>query len=218
VATLAGALGGGLTVEEAMTVANAAGAIVVGKRGTATIDLKELVAEFEGLSADAQLADCQGSAPVVNSVECLALRRRWASEGLKVGFTNGCFDIVHPGHVSLVEQAAAACDRLILALNTDASVQRLKGPTRPIQHEDARAAVVAGLKGVSAVILFDESTPAKLIETLVPDVLVKGADYREDEVVGADIVKANGGKVVLAQLIDGQSTTRIVKKMSGEVA
>jgi len=111
-----------------------------------------------------------------------------------------------------LRQAAAACDRLIVALNTDASVSALKGPDRPVQSEEARAAVMAAVKGVDAVILFGEPTPLEVIRELQPDVLVKGADYAEDQIVGADIVRANGGRIVRAALVDGQSTTKVIEK------
>jgi D-beta-D-heptose 7-phosphate kinase/D-beta-D-heptose 1-phosphate adenosyltransferase len=142
--------------------------------------------------------------------DAAALRRAWAQEKLSVGFANGCFDLIHPGHVSLIGQAAAVCDRLIMALNSDASVKRLKGPSRPIQDETARAAVMGAIKGVAAVVIFDEDTPLQAIEALQPDVLIKGADYTIDKVVGADIVQKRGGRVVLADLSPGQSTSRLV--------
>jgi D-beta-D-heptose 7-phosphate kinase/D-beta-D-heptose 1-phosphate adenosyltransferase len=134
----------------------------------------------------------------------------WRREGLRVGFANGCFDLIHPGHVSLILQAAEACDRLVVALNTDASVKRLKGPTRPLQDEDARAAVMASIKGVAMVTFFDEDTPIELLRALSPDVIVKGADYREDQVVGADLVKKHGGRVLLVKLEESHSTSRII--------
>ena len=132
--------------------------------------------------------------------------------GKKLVFTNGCFDILHAGHVVLLRQAAETCDRLIVALNTDASVSALKGPDRPVQSENVRASVMAAIKGVDAVILFGEATPLEAIRELQPDVLVKGADYAEDQIVGADIVKARGGRIVRVGLIDGQSTTRVIEK------
>jgi D-beta-D-heptose 7-phosphate kinase/D-beta-D-heptose 1-phosphate adenosyltransferase len=141
-----------------------------------------------------------------------ALRQAWAREGLSVGFTNGCFDLLHPGHIALLRQAAEACDRLIVALNADASVSRLKGPTRPVQGETARAAVMAAVKGVDAVVIFAEDTPLEAITALEPDVLIKGADYAEADIVGAEFVRARGGRVVRASLVEGESTTRIVKK------
>ena len=136
----------------------------------------------------------------------------WREQGLKVGFTNGCFDIVHPGHIRLLEEAASHCDRLIVAINSDASVKRLKGPSRPIQDEIARAKVLGAMHSVDTVVLFDEDTPLELIKTLQPEILVKGADYREDQVVGGDIVKAAGGRVVLVGLEEGQSTTSILAR------
>jgi D-beta-D-heptose 7-phosphate kinase/D-beta-D-heptose 1-phosphate adenosyltransferase len=144
--------------------------------------------------------------------EATVLRRSWAREGLSVGFTNGCFDLLHPGHISLLRQAAEACDRLIVALNADASVARLKGPTRPVQGETARAAVMAAVKGVDAVVIFSEDTPLEAITALEPDVLIKGADYAEADIVGAEFVRARGGRILRASLVDGQSTSRIVQK------
>ena len=131
-----------------------------------------------------------------------------------IGFTNGCFDVVHPGHVSLLAQAAATCDRLIVALNTDASVKKLKGPDRPVQSETARARVIASLADVDAVVLFDDDTPIDLIKRIRPDTLIKGADYTIDTVVGADIVQSYGGKIILAKLEDGYSTTAAIARMA----
>ena len=138
----------------------------------------------------------------------------WRKQGLKVGFTNGCFDLLHPGHVSLMRQAKAACDRLIVGLNSDASVARLKGPARPVQSEAARAAVLASLASVDGIAIFGEDTPQELIEMIRPDVLVKGADYTVETVVGAEFVQSYGGKVVLAGLEDGHSTTATIARMN----
>ncbi len=140
--------------------------------------------------------------------------QEWRRSGLRVGFTNGCFDLLHPGHVSLLEQAKAKCDRLVLGLNTDASVQRLKGPTRPIQDEQSRATVLAALSSVDLVTLFDEETPLELILALRPDVLVKGADYQPHEVVGAPEVQSWGGELVLVELLPGRSTTNTVQRIA----
>jgi len=140
----------------------------------------------------------------------------WRRSGLRVGFTNGCFDLLHAGHISLIRQARAACDRLIVGLNTDASVKRLKGEGRPVNGEHARAVVLASLADVDAVTLFGEDTPVELIEAIKPDVLVKGADYTEATVVGADIVRGYGGRVVLADLTPGFSTTSTIARMSGK--
>ena len=140
-------------------------------------------------------------------------RLEWKQAGKKVVFTNGCYDILHPGHIRLLESARSLGDILILALNTDASVQRLKGPTRPLVSQDERAELAAALQAVDAVTFFDEDTPRELIAALQPEVLVKGADYRKDEVVGGDIVESYGGKVVLAELVPGYSTTATIARM-----
>jgi len=138
---------------------------------------------------------------------------RWRHNGLKIGFTNGCFDILHPGHVALLTQAKSHCDRLVVGLNSDASVKRLKGPDRPVQNAAARGAVLSSIASVDMVVVFDEDTPRELIAALQPEVLVKGADYRREQVVGADIVEAHGGKVVLADLVPGYSTTATIARM-----
>ena len=137
----------------------------------------------------------------------------WRRHDLKIGFTNGCFDLIHPGHIHLLAQARGACDRLVVGLNTDASVRRLKGPERPIQHETARATVLSSLTSVDLVVLFSEDTPLALIEAIQPDVLVKGADYSPDQVVGADTVKRNGGKVLLVDLLAGEGTTATIERV-----
>ena len=139
---------------------------------------------------------------------------RWRRNGLKVGFTNGCFDLVHPGHVSLLKQARAACDRLVVGMNSDASVQRLKGAGRPVQSADARGAVLASLAPVDLVVVFDEDTPETLIEAIRPELLVKGADYRADEVVGGELVRSYGGRVMLATLLPGYSTSATIARAS----
>jgi len=167
-----------------------------------------------------ELADGLGGAPglAAKILDTAGLQERiaqWRARGLSVGFTNGCFDIVHPGHISLIEQASAACDRLIVALNDDASVKRLKGEGRPVQPEGARARVIASLAGVDGVVLFADDTPLAMIEAVRPDVLVKGADYSVDEVVGGELVASYGGRVVLADLVDGFSTTDTISRIAG---
>jgi D-beta-D-heptose 7-phosphate kinase / D-beta-D-heptose 1-phosphate adenosyltransferase len=144
--------------------------------------------------------------------------RDWQRRGLKVGFANGCFDLIHPGHVRLLSEARAACDRLIVALNTDASVKRLKGPNRPLQNEMARATVMASMAPVDMVTLFDEDTPYEMIQVLRPDVLVKGSDYTVEQVVGHDLVQSWGGKVVLVTLKEGHSTTNTIRRMAAPAA
>jgi len=205
VALLAAVLASCDDVVAAMKVANHAAGIVVGKAGTATLTHAELLASL-GTSSIAR--DIDGG--LVDLTQALVLRSAWRDAGYTVGVANGCFDLLHPGHVSLIRQAAQNCDRLIMALNSDASVKRLKGPTRPVQNERARAEVIGAVKGVALVVLFDEDTPYELIKALQPDVLIKGADYAGKEVVGSDIVESRGGKVVLAQLVDGQSTSKLI--------
>ncbi len=136
----------------------------------------------------------------------------WRRQGQRIGFTNGCFDLLHPGHVRLLAQARAACDRLVLGLNSDASVKRLKGEGRPVQDMHARAEVLAALEAVDLVVVFDEDTPQQLIERVRPKVLVKGADYTREQVVGGTFVEANGGQIVLVDIVPGHSTTSIVSR------
>lgn len=137
----------------------------------------------------------------------------WRNQGLTVVFTNGCFDILHRGHVEYLSKAADKGDVLVVGLNTDASVRRLKGESRPINNEEARALILASLSFVDAVVLFDEDTPYELIKAVHPNVLVKGADYQPSEIVGYDIVTAYGGKVETVPLVEGYSTTSVISKM-----
>jgi len=206
VAVLAAAIAADMPIRDGMRMANHAAGIVVSKLGTASVTREELAASLLAESTTSDINDGR----LLSRDDAVALRWAWAREKLTVGLANGCFDLIHPGHVSLIGQAAASCDRLIMALNSDASVRRLKGPSRPIQDEAARAAVMGAIKGVAAVVLFDEDTPLELIGALQPDVLIKGSDYTIDRVVGADIVQQRGGRVVLADLMAGQSTSRLV--------
>ncbi|MEP4377876.1 MAG: D-glycero-beta-D-manno-heptose-7-phosphate kinase [Alphaproteobacteria bacterium] len=207
VATVAAGLAAGMPVVDAAQLANVAAGLVVAKVGTAVVRVDELA---DGLGGAPGLA-----AKIMDSAALQERIAQWRARGLSVGFTNGCFDIVHPGHISLIEQASAACDRLIVALNDDASVQRLKGEARPVQPEGARARVIASLAGVDGVVLFAEDTPLALIDAVRPDVLIKGADYSVDEVVGGDLVASYGGRVVLADLVDGFSTTDTISRIAG---
>ncbi len=144
--------------------------------------------------------------------DVFALRDTLRSAGGRVVFTNGVFDILHAGHVTYLAEARALGDVLVLGLNTDASVRRLKGPERPINNENDRATVVAALRAVDHVVLFDDDTPIRVITALLPDVLVKGGDYTRDTIVGADEVEANGGRVVTIPLLEGRSTTNIINR------
>ena len=205
VATLALALATGMELGEAARLANLAGGVVVGKVGTAPATAEELRHAADGGRGEGKLV---GVAALTDRVE------RWRRRGLKVGFTNGCFDLLHPGHLSLLRQARAASDRLVVGLNSDASVRRLKGAGRPVSDEAARATVLAAVSDVDAVAIFEEDTPIKLIEAIRPDVLVKGADYTVEQIVGADFVLAYGGKVVRAEIAPGHSTTATVAKIA----
>lgn len=207
-ATFALMLTGGATHPQAMRLANVAAGIVVSKAGTATVSRRELEA---ALDARAPKVDTDPS-PVMTWDEAKVCCDKWREKGLSIGFTNGCFDLIHPGHIAILKGAKSHCDRLIVALNSDASVQRLKGPTRPVQSEAARAEVAGAIGAVDGVVIFDEPTPLELITHLMPDVLVKGADYTEDQIVGADVVKAAGGRVERVALVAGHSTTNLVNR------
>ena len=207
VAALSLALAAGASLPEAAMLANRAAGIVVGKPGTATVSAAELAAALRHERLDGVDAKIAGQAQAQAQV------RAWRAAGLLVGFTNGCFDLIHPGHVRLLAAARAQCDRLVVALNSDASVGRLKGPSRPVQDEASRAVVMAGMAPADLVVLFDQDTPEALIAALLPDVLFKGADYTEAQVVGGDIVRAHGGQVRLIPLEAGHSTTGIVGRL-----
>ncbi len=210
IAVLACALSTGASLAAAATLANVAAGVVVAKAGTAVAHAEEILREL----LDEQAAGDHEK--LVNLSDAAKVVDRWRRAGYKVGFTNGCFDLLHPGHVSLLGQARRACDRLVVGLNADSSVRRLKGPERPVQNELARAAVLSSLASVDLVVLFSDDTPLRLIEAIQPDVLVKGADYTVETVVGADFVQSYGGVVMLAELIPGQSTTGLVGRMRRE--
>jgi len=205
VAVLAAGLAAGMTYPDAAQLANVAAGLVVAKVGTAVVRNSELA---DALDAAGRVSD-----KIVDRKRLSEQVAQWRARGLSVGFTNGCFDLVHPGHISLLEQADAVCDRLIVGLNSDASVVRLKGAGRPVQDATARARVLASLAAVDAVVVFDEDTPIELIREIRPDVLVKGADYSLAQVVGGDFVQSYGGHVVLAELVDGFSTTATIARL-----
>lgn len=207
IALLACGLAAGAPLAAAARLANVAAGLVVGKVGTAVVHVEELLHELLEEQAE---HDYHKVAGLPDAMKVIG---QWRRAGYKIGFTNGCFDLLHPGHVSLLTQARRTCDRLVVGLNADSSVQRLKGPERPVQNELSRAAVLSSLASVDLVVLFSEDTPLKLIEAIRPDVLVKGADYTVETVVGADIVQSYGGVVMLAELVPEQSTTRLVHRM-----
>jgi D-beta-D-heptose 7-phosphate kinase / D-beta-D-heptose 1-phosphate adenosyltransferase len=207
VAVLAVALAAKANWEEALRCATAAAAVAVSKPGTATVSLAELrrkILPHASLTAEEKIAS--------SVAELDAQVAEWRKQGQRVGFTNGCFDILHPGHVRVLTQARAACDRLIVGLNSDASVRRLKGADRPVQEERARAEVLAALEAVDLVVVFEEDTPLDLISRIRPSVLVKGGDYTREQVVGHEIVAAYGGEIVLVDILQGHSTTSLVKR------
>ncbi|HZZ32445.1 MAG TPA: D-glycero-beta-D-manno-heptose 1-phosphate adenylyltransferase [Phenylobacterium sp.] len=207
-AALGLALAAEAAIEEAIAFAQLASGVAVGKVGTATVSPEELVEA--ALSAHMAPAE----AKVATAQRMVDEVARWKAKGLRVGFTNGCFDILHKGHVAYLAQARAWCDRLIVGLNADDSVRRLKGDGRPVNDLESRALVLAGLGSVDLVVPFEEDTPIKLIEAARPNVLVKGADYAESEVVGHELVKGWGGEVKLATIVDGYSTTAAIARMS----
>ncbi|MGB1272292.1 MAG: bifunctional D-glycero-beta-D-manno-heptose-7-phosphate kinase/D-glycero-beta-D-manno-heptose 1-phosphate adenylyltransferase HldE, partial [Endozoicomonas sp.] len=208
ISVLAAALAAGSEMPQAAALANIAAGIVVGKLGTASISMPELRREVHR-----ELGVERGS---VTAEQLLIAIEDARAHGEKIVFTNGCFDILHAGHVGYLEQARQQGDRLILAINSDDSVARLKGEGRPINPVDRRMAVLAGLEAVDWVVSFDEDTPENLMRQIKPDVLVKGGDYSLDQVVGAPIVHEYGGEVKILDFLDNCSTTAIVEKIREE--
>ncbi len=199
VAVLAGAIAARADLEDAVKLANHAAGVAVGKSGTASVAPGELLAQI-------------GSAPPITDWPNIAAQcTSWRDAGENIAFANGCFDLLHPGHIHLLIEAAKTADRLVIGLNSDTSVSRLKGDGRPLQDAETRSAILAAFPFVDAVAVFDERTPFKLIASLQPDIIVKGGDYIEQTVVGAEIVVARGGKVVIIPTIDGHSTSNFVK-------
>lgn len=223
IATTAAAFAAGADMVSAAALANVAAGIVVEKVGTAAIreeDLRKFLSE-DSHGIDMMTAGSKGRtiAPLLDWQAAREQAERWRARGLKVGFTNGCFDLVHQGHVMMLDKCRAGCDRLILGLNADESVARLKGAGRPVNNETARAAVVAALGSVDAVVIFghekaEADTPLELMKTIRPDMIFKGADYTVDTVVGADFVQSYGGRVVLIDLEEGHSTTNTIRKLA----
>jgi D-beta-D-heptose 7-phosphate kinase/D-beta-D-heptose 1-phosphate adenosyltransferase len=206
IATMGAAVAAGVNLHDAIRLANLAAGIVIAKLGTVPITKDELLA---GLASGGETSQAEK----LCSFETLLKRvAHWRVAGQRIVFTNGCFDLLHVGHLALLEQAKREGDCLVVALNTDRSVRALKGASRPIISENARARIVAALPYVDAVVLFDEETPLNLIRAVQPNVLVKGGDYEEEGVVGANDMKSWGGKVALIPLLEGSSTTAILKR------
>jgi D-beta-D-heptose 7-phosphate kinase/D-beta-D-heptose 1-phosphate adenosyltransferase len=199
VASVAGALAAGALLEDAVRLANHTAGVAVGKSGTAIVAPGEILAHLGSMP------------PATDWPEIATQCTTWRDGGDKIAFANGCFDLLHPGHIYLLAKAATTADRLVIGLNGDASVRRLKGTERPHQPAEVRSAVLAALPFVDAVAVFDEDTPYDLIATLQPDIIIKGGDYQADAVVGADIVTARGGKVVIIPTLDGHSTSKLIK-------
>ncbi|WP_404391188.1 bifunctional D-glycero-beta-D-manno-heptose-7-phosphate kinase/D-glycero-beta-D-manno-heptose 1-phosphate adenylyltransferase HldE [Pseudoalteromonas phenolica] len=211
IATLAVMLGTGMPAKQAVEIANVAAGLVVAKLGAATVSPEELSAK---LTQYLRESGEQYQAPTQEILHHIELARQ---RGEKIVFTNGCFDILHAGHVRYLAQAKARGDKLVVGLNNDASISRLKGPERPINPLDERATVIGALASVDWVISFgaveENDTPAKLIEQVKPDVLVKGGDYKVEEIAGADFVLANGGTVEVLEFVNGCSTSNVIKKI-----
>jgi D-beta-D-heptose 7-phosphate kinase/D-beta-D-heptose 1-phosphate adenosyltransferase len=209
VAVMAAGLAGGLGFEKSAHVANLAAGIVVGKLGTQAVTSQELETAL-------RLEESRNSgmpAKELSLESALMQIKAWRAAGNRIVFTNGCFDLLHPGHINLLHQAKSLGDRLVVGVNTDASVRRLKGPRRPILSQQDRSALLSALGSVDLVLLFDEDTPLNLISAIKPDILVKGADYRREDVVGGDVVESYGGQVRLVSLLKGYSTTDITRRI-----
>ncbi|MGB2072823.1 MAG: PfkB family carbohydrate kinase [Candidatus Puniceispirillaceae bacterium] len=198
VAMLAGALVADADLEDAIRLANHAAGVAIGKSGTAVVAPGEVLAHLAG-------------APPPTDWPSIAMQcTNWRDAGQKIAFANGCFDLLHPGHIHLLREAAHNADRLVVGLNGDTSVKRLKGAGRPTQPVELRSAILAALPFVDAIAVFDEDTPFDLIATLQPDIIVKGGDYIADQVVGADIVAARGGRVLIISTLDGHATSKLI--------
>jgi D-beta-D-heptose 7-phosphate kinase/D-beta-D-heptose 1-phosphate adenosyltransferase len=206
IATLALCLGCGIPIETAVELANVAAGIVVTKIGTVPIDRNELLGT---LSQDIPL---HADDKILSRERLLARLATWRVAGDRIVFTNGCYDLLHVGHISLLERARQQGNRLIVALNSDDSVRRLKGPNRPMVGEEERARVLAALSAIDAVVVFSENTPLELIRAVRPDVLVKGGDYTEETVIGAPEVRSWGGRVCLIPLVEGFSTSKMIAR------
>ena len=206
ISTLAASIVAGVSVDASFKLANISAGIVVGKIGTMPIKNTELLEELQSQKQG------QENKIILKSV-LLNKTNELKNKNKKIGFTNGCFDILHAGHVTYLEKAREKVDYLIVGINTDNSVKKIKGPKRPIIHESDRARILCSLESVDAVILFNESTPIKLIKLIKPDILMKGDDYSKKNVVGAIEIQEWNGKVILIPIVKGKSTTKIINKL-----
>jgi len=226
IATVASVLAAGGSLQDAAKLANLAGSIVVTKVGTAPIRIAELEEAVDSDVGDVLIKHYSKSKTLLRQADCVewdaAAERikRWKAQGLKVGFTNGCFDVLHSGHVRYLDQAREQCDRLVLGLNSDSSVKILKGPTRPVHDEQSRADVIGALSSIDLVVLFgakehgDDNTAINLLNTIKPDIYFKGGDYTVDQIPEAPTVIAYGGEVNVMSVFEGHSSTNSIKRMS----
>jgi len=206
IATLALAVANGISIEDAISLANLAASLVVARFGAASVTVDEMIDSIKEEAANNKL---------VSADELETLLRAHRIQGHKVVFTNGCFDLLHTGHVEILRRASAMGNILVVGINSDKSVARIKGPDRPIMSQADRVELVSSLGFVDFVVLFDEDTPLNLIKTVLPDVLVKGEDWKGKEVVGGELVKARGGRVEFVKLVTGMSTTELINKIRG---
>jgi D-beta-D-heptose 7-phosphate kinase/D-beta-D-heptose 1-phosphate adenosyltransferase len=208
IATLAASAAAGLDLESSVQLANVAAGVIVGKVGTVPIDRASLLAQLTGDLA------LNTEEKVLSRAALLDRAAQWRARGQRIVFTNGCFDLLHIGHITLLQEAHRMGDRLVIGVNSDASVRRLKGPTRPIVPEAERAQVLAALASTDAIVIFEEDTPLQLLRLLQPEVLVKGGDYTVSTVVGAEEVRSWGGRVEIVPTVAGFSTSNLVQKIS----
>jgi len=206
-AAIGASLSAGINLKQAVRLANTSAGVVVAKAGTAAVHASEIIEALH----NRDFPETDGK--IITIKMALNRAENWRSKNYKIGFTNGCFDLLHPGHISTIANAKAACDKLIVGLNSDASINRLKGSKRPIQSEITRAKILSSLEKVDAVVIFSGNTPIKLINSLKPEIFIKGADYRISNLPEAKIVKAYGGKIILAEFKNGYSTSATISKL-----
>jgi len=207
VATIGAGLAAGIELKQAVNLANVSAGIVVAKTGTAVAYASDIIKDLE------KRKPLSKNPIIFNSKSFINITNIWRTKNLKIGFTNGCFDLLHLGHITTINTAKEACDKLIVGLNSDSSIRRLKGKQRPIQSEAVRAQILSSLRDVDAVVIFSQDTPEKIITSLKPDVFVKGADYKINNIPEAKIVKAYGGRIILAKILKGHSTTKTISRL-----
>ena len=208
VATISASLSAGIDLIQAVKLANISAGIVVAKTGTAIAYASDILETLENHKLQKSNNKILDMKLAINRVKV------WRSQKLKIGFSNGCFDLLHPGHMATINAAKAVCDKLIIGLNNDASIKRLKGKKRPVQSEEIRAQILSSLTNVDAVLIFAEDTPIKILKNLKPDIFIKGGDYKIEMLPEANIIKAYGGEIILTNLLKGQSTTKTISKLT----